>query len=555
MARGYAVLGLLLTLALSPGNTSSINATPQSNSLSRNLEPVVLTGAQLSTFEGVAVDELFLYAYDSVSDAWQQVPWQIDEVVTESGARRYFTPDDGVLDADDEFSFMAKDGGDRAENSQWIADENARANQRIEIAVSNPLADGETAWFYLYQSSTLTEDADLQDYVEHVPTQGGLGEDGVQSKFYEIQHGANGFPQNLSITQDGGGNDQDLLDAFKLRALVVLGFEVALTEEQIALLPEQNDEVSVKDGRIRIIRQLDATFSVIRNLIERDFQMPPFFYYPYSFVFDIDIPNITELDPSAELRSGRLSIDLNEQASGMTFVSANNAAPGFEVDGTPDASVDRTIDNQLPANNWSYIGGAQGVLVHLFPLATTVGGSRELYHKDDSTLDDTDTADQRSYGDTGIDVAGGIEPPVTFSYRGYFLGSSFDSSIGAQIAEFEREPLTPDFEAQSYEEPTSVDDGPVLPVAFNLEQNYPNPFNPTTEIRYQIAKTGRTTLAIYNLLGKKVRTLVNENVPAGSYSVSWNGTDDAGRQVTSGVYVYRLQSGEFVESRKLVFVK
>ncbi|RMF60592.1 MAG: T9SS C-terminal target domain-containing protein, partial [Calditrichaeota bacterium] len=101
-----------------------------------------------------------------------------------------------------------------------------------------------------------------------------------------------------------------------------------------------------------------------------------------------------------------------------------------------------------------------------------------------------------------------------------------------------------------------------LPESFALMQSFPNPFNPTTEIQYQIPATGgnssgktRTILKVYNLLGQEVRTLVDKEEPPGFYTVFWDATDDAGREVPSGVYVYRIQSGNFVSARKAVFVK
>jgi hypothetical protein len=94
-----------------------------------------------------------------------------------------------------------------------------------------------------------------------------------------------------------------------------------------------------------------------------------------------------------------------------------------------------------------------------------------------------------------------------------------------------------------------------IPISFWLEQNYPNPFNPETTIRYQINQPGPVHLEIYNLLGQKIRTLVNEVQSAGAHSVNWDGLDDAGRSVSSGVYVYRLRADKSVASRKLVLLR
>jgi hypothetical protein len=94
-----------------------------------------------------------------------------------------------------------------------------------------------------------------------------------------------------------------------------------------------------------------------------------------------------------------------------------------------------------------------------------------------------------------------------------------------------------------------------VPVGFTLEQNYPNPFNPATTIRYQLPKASRVILKIYNIFGHEVRTLVNERQSAGVNSVVWDGRDQSGKEVSSGIYIYRLQAGESIQSRKMSFVR
>lgn len=105
--------------------------------------------------------------------------------------------------------------------------------------------------------------------------------------------------------------------------------------------------------------------------------------------------------------------------------------------------------------------------------------------------------------------------------------------------------------------PTGIDEinNESLVSEFALNQNYPNPFNPTTTISYTIPRSGGVVLQIFNGLGQKVRTLVNDNQNAGTHNVLWNGTDDYGNQVSSGVYVYFLQANNRIHSRKLVYVK
>ncbi len=93
------------------------------------------------------------------------------------------------------------------------------------------------------------------------------------------------------------------------------------------------------------------------------------------------------------------------------------------------------------------------------------------------------------------------------------------------------------------------------PQEYVLQQNYPNPFNPTTQIRYELPKSGRVVLSIYNALGQEVRRLVDREQPAGYHLATWNGRDQQGKPVPSGVYHYRLQIGDYVATKKMVMAK
>jgi len=88
--------------------------------------------------------------------------------------------------------------------------------------------------------------------------------------------------------------------------------------------------------------------------------------------------------------------------------------------------------------------------------------------------------------------------------------------------------------------------------AYRLSQNYPSPFNPMTTIEFDIREKGQVRLRIYNVAGQLVRTLVDGELETGGYAEDWNGLNDAGSKVASGVYFYRLESGEFESVKKVV---
>ena len=100
------------------------------------------------------------------------------------------------------------------------------------------------------------------------------------------------------------------------------------------------------------------------------------------------------------------------------------------------------------------------------------------------------------------------------------------------------------------------EDPSALPRDFSLEQNYPNPFNAETVIRFEMREKQEVELAIYNLAGQKLVQLVAGSREAGVHTVRWDGRDERGRELASGVYVYRLLAGkELMETRKMALVR
>ncbi|MEW6412402.1 MAG: FG-GAP-like repeat-containing protein [Candidatus Zixiibacteriota bacterium] len=107
------------------------------------------------------------------------------------------------------------------------------------------------------------------------------------------------------------------------------------------------------------------------------------------------------------------------------------------------------------------------------------------------------------------------------------------------------------------ESPTDMDEDGLaqLPKVFGLSQNHPNPFNPETEIAFALPVASGVKLEIFNIAGQRVTTLVDADYPAGEHVVVWDGTDNGGVQVATGMYLYRIQAGDFVSSRKMVLIK
>jgi glucose/arabinose dehydrogenase len=94
-----------------------------------------------------------------------------------------------------------------------------------------------------------------------------------------------------------------------------------------------------------------------------------------------------------------------------------------------------------------------------------------------------------------------------------------------------------------------------IPLKYTLEQNYPNPFNPSTIIRYSVPEQGDVKLEVYDITGKLIKTLVNTFRMSGNYETVWNGRDDRGSNAPSGVYIYKLRTENFSESKKMLLIK
>ena len=142
-----------------------------------------------------------------------------------------------------------------------------------------------------------------------------------------------------------------------------------------------------------------------------------------------------------------------------------------------------------------------------------------------------------AYGDTlrpgdRVDMIQGI---FLFSFGTYKIevrdASDFGSSVG----------VDPNFER--------------IPLSYKLEQNFPNPFNPETRIYFEIPEAQQVKVIIYNMLGQKVRTLINEGFTPGYHIINWDGRDDSGNIAPTGIYIYRIKAGNFIASKKMMMLK
>jgi len=143
----------------------------------------------------------------------------------------------------------------------------------------------------------------------------------------------------------------------------------------------------------------------------------------------------------------------------------------------------------------------------------------------------------RSIGYTVVDATGQSSPLDICASTNYSESSGFWGRGGTM----------PTAVGESNEE--------IIPATFHLFQNFPNPFNPETKIRFALTQSSHVVINIYNTLGQQIVTLVDAQYAAGFHNVRWDGKNRNGTQVSSGVYLYRIQAGEFSQLRKMILIR
>jgi hypothetical protein len=210
-------------------------------------------------------------------------------------------------------------------------------------------------------------------------------------------------------------------------------------------------------------------------------------------------------------------------------------AVGTNVECTP---VVARFDN---SNNAGIIFGDNSGYLHSVRIDGTespnfpmlLGGSMKV----SAALDDIDR-------DGDLDI-------VISNFNGYFV---VDIKRPAQSIEWACYLGTYNRSGNIYQ-PTPNLDPIAMPHATTLNGAYPNPFNPTTNIGFSLAEASAVSIQIFNQKGQIVRNLLAETRPAGEHSVVWNGTDDSGQSLSSGIYYFRMQSGKYSSTRKMILMK
>ncbi len=511
--------------------------------LDRQEEFVELIAGELAGIDGLPVDALTLYSWNE--GAFSPIPHQVDEVGPNGG---YFGTDEdpGNFDPNDEIVFVLEDAGDRVDCDIWAA---GGDTVRWEIEVEDPLNPGEKSWAYFFTGSGVPGSS--ADYVE-VLTENPLR---LRTPYYEED-----FKEDGPATQTGmivfpdRGNGEDSMDRLKLRTKL-LSFSSWDTEDDSEIDPER---WNIKDGNIRIINSFWVSLGELLDLTHATVT-----FYPQMTTVDNDVNQIIW----PELRAIVWLEDLNHDA-GTTgdFWYHDNRGPDPEADATFSDQVDgggeQDTDPDDPALFYEWASDTYGRMIFIQSVQPILdlGGnvSAHAYYCDDCpTAPWPDTGDMEKWGEFGTWIK--KIPPASFSILAWNFrldGGEPQTSIGGHYGRRYLNHVTKTVQSQT----TCVSiqgDAPYAPaVSLGLEQNSPNPFNPRTRIDFAVDEgAAEVTLKVFDSSGRLVRELVRGSLSAGSHSVTWDGRDAAGQAQPSGIYLYRLEAGERVLTRRMLLIK
>lgn len=405
-------------LAAGPQHASPDAAT----TWTRSLEPVIVTGDQLPLFDGIALDELFVYAYTGGS--WQPVPFQFDKV----DANGAYSTGTGLLDANDELVLMAMDLGDEAGVWQWIADADSRNHPRYQVQVTNPLLPTEQGWAYVYRSTTMVP-TPLPDYVRWDTTNEQIAATTYKMGFDPASHAG---VESLELN----GSGVDVMDRTKIRLTAtcetfVGPIAVTLTEEDLTGLTSFVPDI---DGLVRLGGgTTEASAWAYASL----------FWWRAS----MDLADLTPPDFCTSLTVNRLRISNDWQDPALTGMAPavyfdSNTPNGVPIDGVPD-TVPLT-----PPSDWSQVSGGRGSTVQVVDLALD-GGSILNYYSDREAGESGDTGDGHLFGDAGFRV----EQPsgqVNLELLTFVLDPGWPN-VGSTFRNYYAHPLQATAVAQDYD--------------------------------------------------------------------------------------------------------
>ena len=254
------------------------------------------------------------------------------------------------------------------------------------------------------------------------------------------------------------------------------------------------------------------------------------------------VGNINESPMFTDALSGDFTLQNGSPCidAGTTDANQNGVDDIFTFEGTaPDMGAFEAIFILLaPENITANVFENQGMVYFNWDLSNTVDSIKI----EKSTVEDFSDEIEIFFTSENSYLDLGLEEGIEYFYRFYTI-----------FEELVSEPS--DIFTISFGVLKTKDNKSLIPDHYSLYQNYPNPFNPSTNISYDLPENMMVSINIFDLMGRKVKTLINEYQPAGSKSIQWSGTDNYDRPIPAGMYLYTIHAGNFIQTKKMILLK
>ncbi len=385
------VLFLAFLLLAAPYSSGKVI---EEKSITREADPVIVTGDRLKKFLGKHKEKLRLYAQKEGN--FIPIPYQIDELTPENeyaftnGKEAVEDTDKGLIDGNDELVFMVRDTGDRVSEESWPPGNLGG----VEIEVNDPL-DGKKGWAYLLEFSKPPE----RSKVDYVSTDLSGGIYRIKARNYYLDNAE--YPQNAfrptvtSITPAAGGDNTDIYDSPRQRVTVsLLSFTVRKNEKDI-----KTKIVAFIDGPVRVINKNEIRLRLFWKIwLPTPGSVTKLYYSHYDLPTNLHFAiGLAKRTPSRL----RVSFDLVDTAIGYKFYNSHNPNPVI-IDGAMSPE-ERALDRSYP--DWNVITGTHGTQINRFTYPPRLRGKdHRLYYMDDSRLRDPPEMVPGQIGQAGFDV-------------------------------------------------------------------------------------------------------------------------------------------------------
>lgn len=535
MSRSFAIRATLLAL----GAASAASATILSEaSIGRLEEMIEMEGASVPNLVGHDVDDFALYVWDG--DEFQPLNFQVDERGPGGG---YFGEDaeTGFVDDNDFIVFMTEDLGDQVGPGAWLDHANVDPDHRYEIEIEDPLIPGDKGWAYLFLGADLPRSSeDYVDVVSENPFH--VASDRYGESYFEDLPAAQKEVYLLPPIQ---GTSTDLNDRMKFRLKISPLFDWQ-TEES-----GEVDELNIKDGTVRVI----SAYNVKVPILEFALSNTQVFYHRQMSVVRNKIFQL--FYPEAK-RMLWIS-DSNPAITDFTYYDNRGGDPQGGYEFTDLVDGDGTRDERGAFTFEEMVSPTQGGTVSVQDNSALPALEILAYYCDECGEESwPESGDGIKWGEHGtwlknIDF---VAEPFELESWNWRLAPYTDGSRGHLYAQRYFNRLTV---ATVWQEAQGVEDevpGPPVATALRLDQNAPNPFNPRTSIRFHVPDDkGDVRLEVFDAAGRRVRLLAQGEMAPGEHVIIWDGKNDGGQELASGVYACRIVAGGEHQTRRMLMLK